>query len=423
MKSLGASGFSGRISTISKKHVSLLVVFIFLVLQVGWATAVVVDNKGTDFYLYYLAAKGLQQGQDIYNLDTRGWQKLAADAGVPHYAPPYRYPPLTALVVEPFTVLSPRYAFAVWSAMNVLVLVLAVLLLSRLASDRWVSPLIFIGAAIYVPVLATIYAGQINLLVLLAVSAYALWFAREHKIGAGLALAMGTMLKPIPITLGLHALWRLQSQVVASVLIGLLLFALLTLPVVGTVSYESYLHNSLHLAGLGKAALPTTYPPNQGLSGFFGRVLTSNSYGSSLTDNPALAHTLTLITSLALVVVTAMLCWPRRSLEKTLFLSEVGLVVVATHLVAPISWYHHMALAFIALVAAWVALPRERLLNPMRTVLLASYVLIELQGLLWHRMIGHTVFLSLGTYALLLLWMVLAWEVIHYKWLSPGAIE
>lgn len=403
-------------------NLAALTVLAFLIVQMGWAAVVVTANKGTDFYSYYVAANALRRGQDIYNLDAADWQSLTNEAGVPHYAPPYLYPPLTALLVSPLIILPPRHAFAVWSALNALVLLAAALLLSQMVAGCWVDPLIFIGLAGYVPALTTVYAGQVNLFVLLAVVAYLYAFIRKHTIGAGLALAAGVMLKPIPATLGAHALWRRQTRVVLALFIGLVLIALLTLPAIGIKPYKAYLYNSLHLAGLTQVGPPGTYPPNQGLSGFFGRLLTHHPYGGTLADDPALARTLTLAASLALIVATALLSWPYQPSRET-FCLEAGLVIVTTHLVAPLSWYHHMVLAFVALAAAWQAAPAHRPFDPVRAVILVAYVLINLQGLLWHQLSGHTAFLSLATYGALILWALLAWQIIQRKWQTPRTIS
>lgn len=413
---------SSKFLRITKRHLSTLTVLAFLIVQIGWATAVVMANKGMDFYLYYLAANALRQRQDIYTLDAADWQHLAAKAGVPHYVTPYRYPPLAAVLVQPLTIFPPRHAFAAWSALNALALLAAALLLSQMVTSRWVDSLIFIGLAGYVPALTTIYAGQVNLFVLLAVVAYLYAFVRGHAIGAGLALAAGIMLKPIPATLGAHAFWRRHPRIVMALLIGLVLLALLTVPVIGIEPYKAYVYNSLHLAGLAQMGAPGTYPPNQGLSGFFGRLLTHHPYGGALADDPALARTLTLAVSFALITATVVLCWPHQPLRE-LFCLEVGLVIVATHLVAPTSWYHHMALAFVALAAAWQAAPATRPFSWVREIIIAAYVLINLQGLLWHQLTGQTTLLSLGTYGLLILWGLLAWQIVQRKWKTLRTIS
>ena len=413
---------SNKFLRITKRYLSTLTILAFLIVQISWATAVVMANKGTDFYLYYLAARAFKQGQDVYNLDAADWQHLAAKAGVPHYAPPYRYPPLAAVLVSPLIILPPRHAFAIWGVLNALALLATALLLSQVVAGRWVDPLIFVGLAGYVPALTTVYAGQVNLFVLLAVAVYIYAFIRGHAIGAGLALATGVMLKPIPATLGVHALWRRQPRIVLTLFIGLVLLALLSLPVIDIEPYKAYVYNSLHLAGLAQMGTPGTYPPNQGLSGFFGRLLTRHPYGGALADAPSLARTLTLAASFALITATAVLCWPHQPLRE-LFCLEVGLVIIATHLIAPISWYHHMALAFVALAAAWQAAPANRPFSRVRAIIFIAYVLINLQGLLWHQLTGHTALLSLGTYGLLILWGLLAWQIVQRKWQTPRTIS
>lgn len=392
-----------------KRFLSVLAIFALLAVEAGWAIAVVVANKGTDFYLYYLAAEALKRGWDVYSLGSAEWRGLAIEVNVPHYAPPYRYPPLLATLIQPLTFLPPRYAFAVWSGINVVVVLGVALLLSRWLADRWVIPWVFIGLAGYVPVLTTVYAGQVNLLVLLAVVVYLYAIARDHTAGAGLALAAGVMFKPMPITLAFHALFRRQLRIILWLLIGLTVFVLITLPAIGLEPYQAYVRHSLSLAGLTQVGEPGVYPPNQALSGFFGRLLTQHEFGGALADKPELARALTLMTSFFLVLITGMLCWPR-AFSKNLFALEAGLVIVATHLITPTGWFHHMALASVAFATAWhLASGMDRLF------VFVAYVLINVQGLFWHQLIGYTSLLSLGTYGLLILWGVLAWQIAKQK--------
>ncbi len=392
------------------KYIGWLALLAFLVVQVGWMIAVVGANKGTDFYVYYLAAEALKRGWNVYELDFSTWQSLATQMDVPHHSFPYLYSPLTALIVRPLTLLPPRPAFAVWSGLNVLLLFASGLLLSRLIARQWVSPLVFIALAGYVPALTTVYAGQVNFLVLLSVSAYLYALRRKKPTCAGLALAAGILVKPIPLPLAFHALWRARYRLFLSVLVGLILLILLTLPGVGTGPYRAYGRLSLHLSGLTQPGSPGAYPPNQGLSGFFGRLLTHHEYGGSLADRPALAKALTLATSLILVLATVALCWPGQ-VSGGLFFLETGLVLVTTHLIAPISWLHHLTVAFVALLAAWQAASSRW----ERVLVLLSYVLIDLQGVLWHWLVGYTLLLSLGTYGLLILWGVLAWQTVRFR--------
>ncbi|MCS7287471.1 MAG: hypothetical protein NZ653_10115, partial [Anaerolineae bacterium] len=73
-------------------------------------------------------------------------------------------------------------------------------------------------------------------------------------------------------------------------------------------------------------------------------------------------------------------------------------------------WFHHMALAFLAFAVAW-----QSASNRERAFVLIAYALINVQGLFWHQLVGHTLLLSLGTYGLLILWGVLAWQITEHR--------
>jgi hypothetical protein len=73
---------------------------------------VINHDKPIDFYCYYLTSYGFSHGVNMYN--DVSWEQLAYEVGINHYGTPYRYPPLTAELVWPLTLLSPRFAALIW---------------------------------------------------------------------------------------------------------------------------------------------------------------------------------------------------------------------------------------------------------------------------------------------------------------------
>lgn len=365
-------------------------------------------NKLVDFYVYYIAAAGFRRGIDVYTLSNPDWNALASSLSVPPYAFPYRYPPLTAIMAMPLLALPPRWAGFAWSlGSSAAALAGMALLASALTTQKARLPLAWALLALFTPLMTTLYAGQVNTWMLFAV-ALALWaFKRERPLEAGLALSLGTMIKVMPAALIVYFAWRRQWRVVIGAAIGLAALGLLSMAVVGPGEVFSYVRQA---ALVGDPRIPTPYPANQSLNGFFSRLLTANEWGGSLADDPALAMNLARGLGLIVLAATFGLCRPGRPIRGRVEI-EVGMVIIAMELLAALAFYHLLTLM---LIPTWALLQRGLdgggWRDPRVWWVALSLVLIDVQGLLWHRLVGWTWLLSLGTYAMVLLWGVSAWE-------------
>ena len=367
-----------------------------VVLHAGIAAWAVVGNQGVDFSVYYLAAKALRQGVNIYTLTDADFAALARAYDVQRYAPPYPYPPLIAGIVSLLAPLPVRGALMVWNAASVLAVLVTGLLLSRGRSRRWIDPMVFGALALFGPIWTTLYAGQANNFVLLSLALYvAQW---GSTMLSGCALAFGLMLKPLAAPLLVHLVWRRDWPRLIGVGVGLAGILLVSLPLTGTQSVFDYLRHVPQLGLQRLASVPVTYPPNQSLLGCLGRLLG---------DAPALARALWLGCSVLLCVGVALLARGTLQSHNQRFGLESGLVLITAVLVVPIGWYHHGVVAMLAIVLVWQS-ARAR---TVRAVVATAFTLIGAQGLLWHRLQGHPWLLSLGTYGLLLLYGVTAREI------------
>jgi hypothetical protein len=375
-------------------------------LLTAWSAYVAFRSHAVDFYAYYLAASGFRQGLDMYTLPTSGWDLLARNLRVPDYAPPYRYPPLLAVGVMPLLALPPRWAAFVWITLSAGAAMGATALLASGEGSRRLL-LAWGVLALFTPVLTTLYAGQANTFVLLTV-ALALWaFKRERPTAAGLALALGAMIKVMPVVLIAYFAWRRQWRVVLGAAAGLAALSLLSIAVVGPATFVSYV---LHAVIQADPQIAAAYPPNQSLIGFFSRLLTAHPWGGSWADNPSLAWTLGRAAGLLALAATFALCRPGRPIRERVDV-EVGLMVIATHLLPSVSWYHHLALLLVpTMVLLWRGLDGGGRRDWRVWWVVVCLALLDVQGLFWHQLAGWTLLLSLGTYAMLLLWAALAWQ-------------
>ncbi len=392
-----------------------LLVAMLVVLYTGWIGYQAVRNKLYDFNLYYIAADGFHRGVDVYSLarDYTGtnqprWAELAARHNIEYYAPPYRYPPLTAQLVLPLTLLPPLVAGTMWIALTAITFILSAWLLGKSSRLPYGAPLAYLLLFLFVPPLTTMHAGQVNGLLLLTLSLAVYSLARRDWIGAGIGLALGALLKLIPLVLVLYLPWRRlgKATVIAVAVIGVLL---LTVPLTfepGTL--QAYLRQ-FFVIGQPGTLFPT--PPNQSLNGFWARMLIDR-----VDDD--IIYRIYLLSAVLVVLGTVACCWPWGALVSH-WRTEFALIVCALQLITPYAWYHQLVLLLIPLFVLICGIIAGRAPRWWLAPLAVGFLLTDLHGLLWHH-ITPTLLLSTPFYTVMMLWGMLAWLIVREKWKRPG---
>lgn len=414
-----------RVSTLAQARWLLLAALV--VLYTGWIGYVVSRDKPLDFYVYYLAAGAFLRGQNAYEISAPAWDDLAAEMGVTNYTRPYRYPPLTAELVAPLTLLPPRTAAILWLALSAVMAVAAAWWLALPPSippagggevrGGYCWALALGGLLLFVPPLTTLHAGQVNLL-LLASLTLALWaFARRKPIWLGMGLGVGTSLKVVPLALIGYLLWRGQWRALLAAILVIVALLLAAVPLVGWDGLVSYGQKAILLGEPGRLF---PQPTNQTFNGFFARLLMEHSEGPALADNPGLAHRLSLVCGLVLTIATVVICWPTGRVRH-FFPLEFALIVTALQLIPPFTWYHQLVLLLIPFVILLREALHTRGLRWMLAPLAVGYVITDLHGLLWHHLQGLTLLQSTPFYTMLMLWGMLAWLIVRRKRLYATA--
>ena len=322
--------------------------------------------------MYYLAAEAYARGGDPYALSdafpSPEWNKLAADVGITHFAKPYRYPPQTAVLVMLLRPLGPVAAVALWDCLNAAAMILGAWLLGRVLGGGWWTPVSLGALLLFGPAYDTLMMGQINGLVFLSLVA-ALWCLQRGRSGAaGVSLAIGGVLKLVPIILVPYLLLRRRWRVAASALAACIVLTLLCVPFIGVRGVAAYVG---HAVALTRPNSVFTGEMNQTLSGVLGRAF----------DDPALARALARVFGAALLVVTAVFCWPRGDGARWLAL-EYAVVVAVLGLVFPFTWYHQLVILLLPLlVVAHELLSRRR--HALLALVCLLYVLTSAHFAIW----------------------------------------
>lgn len=356
-------------------------------------------NTPVDYPIYYMAAYALQHGSDVYTWTDSQFTALAQQLGLERFAPPYPYPPLTALFVLPLLQLPYRVGLGVWTILNSASMILAGLLLGKWAHTLWHRRLVWLAVWGMVPALMSLYAGQVNPLTLLTATLACLAIKRSRPWLGGAWLGISLMFKPLAIGIAAYAVWRGRWRLLrgAGVSIGVLL----------AMCYGFFGANALHFLRIKSTWGPVTYPPAQDLPGLAIRWFSLHEWGRPLLNAPQFGYWLGIGLAAILTLATIALCLPagRRGWND----NQMGLIIIAILLVNVRTWYHHAVL--LAIPIAFLICSNVRRSKWWWFLLAAANTLIAVFGLGWHWLVGHTWLLDLATWGMLLLWGLNAWDI------------
>jgi hypothetical protein len=401
-----------------------LILFVMVILATfAFSAYSAFGHRPPDWNSAYIAAYGFSHQQPVYITTVQGgWEELrsslAAQLGVVPEGGSWRYPPLQAVLMMPFLTFDMWTACFIWNMLgSVAVIISGVLLAAAFATEstsfvqnRCIALLVIF---FFIPLYSSLWEGQFNLLPLMSIAAafYFIRHSRETLVGA--ALGIGTAIKLFPAALIVWLLWRRRFKAFFMALLVGLTLTLLSGFFIGWNNLGWYLQHGLGLANEGWAI----QPPNQSLFAFFARVFTAHPWGPALVTKPELVRPLTWAMRIVLLGGVAVLCWPRHPSFELLAL-ECSLVLVTLFLITPTAWEHHLVMLYIPFVVLGARALVGKLSFPACILTVGAYILIDMQGLLWHKFVGYTLLLSLGTYAMLILWVVLAYLILREK--RPG---
>ena len=154
-------------------------------------------NGYQDFTIYYMSGLLLRNGQasDLYSLSAQYRTQLTfAHVPIRQGPLPYNHPPFEALLFVPFTLLAYWPAYLLWTALNLVMLALSVIILRRqFPQFASVSPLALgLAATAFFPVVIGIFQGQdvILLQFLFVLAVVSLDRGKDAMAGAFLAAGL-----------------------------------------------------------------------------------------------------------------------------------------------------------------------------------------------------------------------------------------
>lgn len=362
------------------------ILYWLMIISLSYFGYYTVRYMGLDFKTYFKAAVIFHQGGSAY-LELM-------------HVSPYYYPPLTTQLLAPFSSFPYFIVFGFWFFFSVLAIALAVKLLAP-DGRKLTYSLIAFG---FLPVANTLYTGQVEAFLLLALVFAYILLKKNKPIFAGFTIAIGIMLKIIPVAHWCYFIFRKKWWAAMGVVFGLVILFLLSLPFIGWQGWldffqvAGYFGNppSMHAVHFEQII---NNGSNQALSGFIARLIT----------NDELAIKVWRIAAIILVMATAWVLTFSKKQAQDHFDLEFSLVTITINLIMPYTWYHQYILFLIPIFILLKRIEIEKSLSYL-CVLGIGYVLTDFQGVCWHHL--HNNFLtSLPLFFGLSLWGLLAKEI------------
>jgi hypothetical protein len=322
-----------------------------------------------DFSSYYVWGAALRRHINPY---TTNLDPLARQLGVViKEGANANYPPTFIMFWEPLASLGPVAAYWIWIALSLILLAgTLMLLLGRRGLPSTVAFELAALAILYEPLKIHFQFAQAQILILFLIVVAMVWLERERDRSAGIILALATLLKAYPITLGAYLVLTRRWLAAAFMALGLLVGYGITLALLGPpgVGFLGRVGTDLQ-AKIGARRLPTV-----SLGGTVERMfLYIDPNGLHDSARQVLTTGLCILV-LALTVLATL----NSATDERRSRQAFGLWVTATILLAPGAWIHYMVL-----LLAPLALLAEAVLNgeASRAAVLcavASYILTQI---------------------------------------------
>jgi hypothetical protein len=299
-----------------------------------------------DFSENYLpAATKIAAGRNPYNLC-----EIVACGGAPspHYVPlplaGYNYitPPPLAWMLQPLVhVSSTVQLLVVLAVLQVSVVVFLWTTLRALNVSGWQMTLLLVLVTIsFEPVAGNFDEGQVNLVLLGLSGVWLLGWVAGDRWWAGAALGLAVAIKPLQGPLGLLLIWGRRWRMLAGAAVAGLVLLLLAVP----QYLPEYVMRIAPVISAGTGLFENHSP-----GGTVARLFEPGTFLGAVRDMPVAARIVTIVISLAVLVVTFWVL-RRPSADRQTRALEASAMVAAGPLIASYSWGTHDVLLLLPML-------------------------------------------------------------------------
>lgn len=335
-----------------------IVTIVYLV--IGWQA--VMQGGSADFNVWMIAARHWLATGSLYDVPA-----IAADV----FGYIYKYPPFYGMLFIPLAGFADIAVLRIYRYIDIGLLVATALIWRSMLAPRslwWWIPTMLICANLN-PVLETLRYGQIDIVIALLCSICYWCLYHDRDDTAGWLIALMTTIKIYPIVLLGYVLLRRRWRGVRGFAVGMVVFNLIGVAVVGWADYVVFVQQVIPIIGG-----TTAYVENQTIYAFVAR-LVAPSYPLA----PFLDTQWTRVASvlaLLMIVVSALVTLRDVSAKSSVAALQYGLFVMVMALAIPVAWVgYQVPLYLIWLMVVWYGLTRQ-LSIAQTSILAASFALI-----------------------------------------------
>lgn len=268
-----------------------------------------------DFGVFYDSALALAHGANLYA------PPMGKDTETEPAPPPNLNPPHFHLLIWPFTYLSPPAAFVVWIAVSISALAVSLLIICRtLDLAGWSIAVLCAFAYLWTPMFATLFSGQVGLVLMLPFTIAWAMARRSRSAAAGAWLGVCGSIKP-PLLLFIPyfvAAGRRRAAIAASILCAAAFLA--GVAIAGVRAHAEWVHNLTAVRWIAHYL-------NASVLALIERALPASQWQRPLW-----------LIAIAVIVVATL----RRVVQRSSIDQQFLLVTAAALLVSPISWIYYL---------------------------------------------------------------------------------
>jgi hypothetical protein len=312
-----------------------------------------ISKVDTDFPNYLTAARIVADGGPVERLYDDSWfqgQMRRYQIGKPEEGKFAPFPPPTALLLVPLAHLPPLAALRLVTALSVLCLVGATLLLARVLSWSYLRAGVFVLLSGYANFNALRFGQPYMLVALSCVLGY---YARQRgaPFWAGVCLGLFVPIKYFPIVLLIYFAARREWKLVLGGAVAASAVVALSIAVLGWPVHEVFLHSVLGTHLTGRLSMQSPFAASfQSFDALYRRLLVPD---PTLNPQPWLAwprlEPVVLILTKSVLFVTAIATLLRSArggvIDNVAF--SVGMLGILTLLLAPATATYHFVLLWL----------------------------------------------------------------------------
>lgn len=285
-----------------------------------------------DFPVYYTSGWVLRHGANPYTTDLR---VLSVAAGIPMVLSHATDPPTFLMLVAPLTRYSVHTCYWIWQGINLAAFVVGIwLLLSPRFSGlpKWTAVALAGFALMFPPAGNCLVIAQNKVMVLCLLAAMWRFLERDRAMGAGMCLALASMLRVFPALVFFYLLIQRRWKAAIWTCVFGIVIAAITLYGVGLDVMLSFRQ------GISTLTIPgfIDQASNISLNGILSRILWSADFSDFS------RHLVTAAADLVVFAIVARASF-RNDQDGRIF----ALWPIAAVLISPTAWFHYMVLALI----------------------------------------------------------------------------